>query len=106
MSDLLNLRKVGAAYGKSQVLWDIDLDIVPGSSAAIIGRNGVGKTTLLKTIMGMHKVGEGQILINGEDVTKMRAHERGLGAAAGLPHRHVPGCGPLLRHHARQLRQA
>lgn len=90
MSDLVNLRKLSAAYGKSQVLWDIDLDIKPKSSSAIIGRNGVGKTTLLKTIMGIHKVSDGQIFVNGHDVTKMGAHERARGGIGIVPQgRHV-----------------
>src|SRR3546814_5543281 len=52
VTDLLNLRSVSAAYGKGQVLWDVALDIRPGEAATILGRNGVGKTTLMKTIMG------------------------------------------------------
>src|SRR3546814_5224734 len=75
-SDLLNLRSVSAAYGKGQVLWDVALDIRPGEAATILGRNGVGKTTLMKTIMGQIPVAGGYIYINGDDVTAMSAHER------------------------------
>src|SRR3546814_966509 len=89
-SDLLNLRSVSAAYGKGQVLWDVALDIRPGEAATILGRNGVGKTTLMKTIMGQIPVAGGYIYINGDDVTAMSAHERSRAGIGFVPQgRHV-----------------
>src|SRR3546814_8537335 len=89
-SDLLNLRSVSAAYGKGQVLWDVALDIRPGEAATILGRNGVGKTTLMKTIMGQIPVAGGYIYINGDDVTAMSAHERSRDGTGFVPQgRHV-----------------
>lgn len=85
MSDLLNLRNVGAAYGKGQVLWDITMDMKPGSAAAIIGRNGVGKTTLLRTIVGLHRANAGQIVMNGDDVTSLQAHQRSRAGVGFVP---------------------
>src|SRR3546814_16071592 len=67
VTDLLNLRSVSAAYGKGQVLWDVALDIRPGEAATILGRNGVGKTTLMKTIMGQIPVAGGYIYIRSEE---------------------------------------
>ncbi len=90
MTDLLNLRSVSAAYGKGQVLWDVAFDIKAGEAATILGRNGVGKTTLMKTIMGQLPVAGGYIYINGDDVTAMSAHERSRAGIGFVPQgRHV-----------------
>ncbi len=76
MAALLSLDAVSAAYGQSRVLWDIGLDTEPGTAVALLGRNGVGKTTLLRTIVGLHRVATGRILFAGEDITRLSAHER------------------------------
>ena len=90
MSDLLNLRGASTAYGKSQILFDVSLDMRPGSAGAIIGRNGVGKTTLLKTIVGQMKLTGGQIVLNGDDVSTFQAHERSRAGIGFVPQgRHV-----------------
>ena len=90
MSELLNLRMVGAAYGKAQVLSGVDLDMKPGTATALLGRNGVGKTTLLRTIMGLHRLSEGQILLNGHDVAAFGAHQRARRGIGFVPQgRHV-----------------
>src|SRR5690606_31523269 len=49
----LSIRKVNQLYGGTQILWDLDLEIPAGSCTCIMGRNGVGKTTLLKCLMGL-----------------------------------------------------
>ncbi|MDI7775651.1 urea ABC transporter ATP-binding subunit UrtE [Asticcacaulis sp. EMRT-3] len=90
MTDLVNLRMVGAAYGKGQVLWDVAFDIRPGDAVAVLGRNGVGKTTLMKTIMGQLPVLDGNIYIRGHDVTAMKAHERSRAGIGFVPQgRHI-----------------
>jgi urea transport system ATP-binding protein len=90
MTDLLNLRSVSAAYGKGQVLWDVAFDLKAGEAAAVLGRNGVGKTTLMKTIMGQLPVAGGYIYLNGDEVTAMRAHERSRAGIGFVPQgRHV-----------------
>ena len=90
MTDLLNLRSVSAAYGNGQVLWDVAFDIKAGEAATILGRNGVGKTTLMKTIMGQLPVAGGHIYINGDDVTEMGAHQRSRAGIGFVPQgRHV-----------------
>src|SRR3546814_10241697 len=81
VTDLLNLRSVSAAYGKGQVLWDVALDIRPGEAATILGRNGVGKTTLMKTIMGQIPVAGGYIYINGDDVTAIDRKSKRLNSS-------------------------
>ncbi|MDP3175236.1 MAG: urea ABC transporter ATP-binding subunit UrtE [Phenylobacterium sp.] len=90
MSDLLNLRAIDTAYGKSQVLWNVALDLKAGSSGAILGRNGVGKTTLLKAIVGQLRLTKGQIFLNSEDLTGLAAHERARAGIGFVPQgRHV-----------------
>ncbi len=87
---LLNLRSVSAAYGKGQVLWDVAFDLNKGDSATVLGRNGVGKTTLMKTIMGQLTCSGGHIYWHGDDVTEMGAHQRSRAGIGFVPQgRHV-----------------
>jgi urea transport system ATP-binding protein len=90
MTTLLKLEKVSSAYGQSKVLWDVDMDITEGSAIALIGRNGVGKTTLLKTIVGVQKLTSGKISFKGEDVSATAAHGRARAGIGFVPQgRHV-----------------
>jgi urea transport system ATP-binding protein len=89
-NQLLNLRSVSAAYGKSQVLWDVAFDLNKGESATILGRNGVGKTTLMKTIMGQLPVTSGHVYLQGDEVTELNAHQRSRAGVGFVPQgRHV-----------------
>lgn len=67
---MIELRGVNQKYGGSQILWDLDLDLKSGSCTCLLGRNGVGKTTLLKCLMALLPVSSGTILIDGQDVTR------------------------------------
>jgi urea transport system ATP-binding protein len=90
MTELLNLRRVGAAYGKAPVLFDIDLDMKPATATAVLGRNGVGKTTLLRTIVGLHKLSDGEILLNGDSIAPLPAYRRARRGIGFVPQgRHV-----------------
>jgi urea transport system ATP-binding protein len=90
MTELLNLRAVDTAYGKSPVLFDVALDMKAGGAGCILGRNGVGKTTLLKTIVGQMKLTKGQIFLNQDDVSGFRSHERARAGIGFVPQgRHV-----------------
>lgn len=73
---MLALEAVSAAYGMSRVLYDIDLTIGPAETVTLLGRNGVGKTTLLRTIAGLHPASEGKVVLDGENITRFSAHER------------------------------
>ena len=73
---LLALRNVRAGYGDAVVLDDVSLEVPAGQSLAVLGRNGVGKSTLLLTIMGFTSQGRGTILWRGEDITRLAAHLR------------------------------
>ena len=78
---LLMLKNVRAGYGDAVVLDDISLEIAQNGSLALLGRNGVGKSTLLLTIMGFTRVGRGTIAWQGRDITALSPHLR---ARAGL----------------------
>ena len=63
---MLSLRKVEASYGQSQVLFGIDLDVGAGEVVTLMGRNGMGKTTTIRTIMGLLRAKSGHIVFKGE----------------------------------------
>jgi urea transport system ATP-binding protein len=87
---LLNVRSVNAAYGKGQVLWDIGFDLDKGDSATVLGRNGVGKTTLMKTIMGQVGTTAGHVYWHGDEVTALGPHHRARAGIGFVPQgRHV-----------------
>ncbi|KMT64370.1 urea ABC transporter ATP-binding subunit UrtE [Catenovulum maritimum] len=73
---MIELNSVNQKYGGTQILWDMNLKIEAGSRTCIMGRNGVGKTTLLKCIMGLLPVSTGTLSINGKDVTKASVEKR------------------------------
>ncbi len=83
MSDaMLELVGVTAGYGRTMVLSDVSLAVPNGSAAAIMGHNGAGKTTLLRAAVGLIPVKSGSVLLDGQDVTRMRPNQRvkrGLG---------------------------
>ena len=76
---LLSLRDVRAGYGEATVLDGVSFDLPVGGSLAVLGRNGVGKSTLLLTIMGHTRLQRGAIVWEGQDIARMAAHKRALG---------------------------
>ena len=78
---MLKIEKLNQFYGESHKLWDIDLELEEAKVNCLMGRNGVGKTTLLNCIMGLQVVRSGSILFNGQDLTKVNAERR---AALGI----------------------
>ncbi|OYV24813.1 MAG: urea ABC transporter ATP-binding subunit UrtE [Rhodospirillales bacterium 20-58-10] len=90
MTTLLKLDKICSAYGQSKVLWDIDMNIEEGSAVALIGRNGVGKSTLLNTIVGIQKLTSGRIMFQDQDVSTLPAYGRARAGIGYVPQgRHV-----------------
>ena len=73
---MLDVRGLNVAYGESQVLWDVSLDVPAGSVVCLMGRNGVGKTTLLKSIMGLLPIRSGRVAFDGTDLGGRRPEER------------------------------
>ena len=73
---MLNLAKVRAGYGETVVLEDVDVDVPERGSLAVLGRNGVGKTTLLATIMGHTTFHSGNVTFSGQPITRLPVYER------------------------------
>src|SRR5688572_4749115 len=78
---MLEVAKLNQFYGESHTLWDMDLEIPEGSCTCLMGRNGVGKTTLLKTVMGILKTQSGKINFGKGEITKSAPESR---ARAGI----------------------
>jgi len=81
MAELATLANVTAGYGEARVLDDVSLSLDEGDSLALLGRNGVGKSTLLMTLMGITRVHRGNVRFGGRDMSKVPIHAR---ARAGL----------------------
>ena len=73
---MLKIEKLNQFYGESHTLWDVDLDVLPGTCNCLMGRNGVGKTTLLKSIMGLLPVSAGSIFFEGNELAGKPAELR------------------------------
>ncbi len=78
---MLSVSRLDVAYGQSQVLWDVDLDVRAGELVCLMGRNGVGKTTLLKTAMGLLPARRGRVSFDGTEITGWSPDRR---ARAGI----------------------
>jgi urea transport system ATP-binding protein len=78
---MLTVERLDVAYGGSQVLWGVDLTVGFGQVVCLMGRNGVGKTTLLKTVMGLLPARRGRVAFDGADITRWSADRR---ARAGI----------------------
>jgi branched-chain amino acid transport system ATP-binding protein len=85
VSDLLVLESVRAGYGQAVVLPDLSLRLVQGRSLAVLGRNGVGKTTLINTIVGVTRRFAGTIRIAGRDVSRLRPEQRAQAGVGWVP---------------------
>ena len=76
MDYILETKELNAGYGPIHVVYDLDFKAPDGEVTVIVGPNGVGKTTLLKAIMGLVTVYSGQIIFEGQDITNIASHER------------------------------
>jgi branched-chain amino acid transport system ATP-binding protein len=85
MASALQLRRISAGYGETVVIEDIDLDLRPGECISVIGRNGVGKTTLLSTIMGHTTLHDGDIALDGHSLKGMPCFRRALAGIGFVP---------------------
>jgi branched-chain amino acid transport system ATP-binding protein len=81
MASALELKGVSSGYGETVVLEDIELAVGTGESISVIGRNGVGKTTLLATVMGHTVLHKGDVLLNGASLSRVPVYRR---ATAGI----------------------
>lgn len=72
---LLTASNIITAYDQSTILWGVNLSVLQGTVTTVMGRNGVGKTTLLKTIMGLQKAREGQVTFKGQNITNLAPYK-------------------------------
>ena len=82
MTALVTLEGVHAGYGEARVVFDLDLEIAAGETVTLMGRNGMGKTTTIRTLFGLVRPTAGRILVRGRDMTAAPPHARareGLG---------------------------
>ncbi|MEE4378456.1 MAG: urea ABC transporter ATP-binding subunit UrtE [Candidatus Competibacteraceae bacterium] len=82
---MLNVADYHVAYGRSEVLHGLEFQVAPGEIVAIMGRNGMGKTTLMKSLMGILPTAQGNATVNGIDVTGLKSYERVAQGLAYVP---------------------
>lgn len=82
---LLDLKNVSSYYGETQILRNISIGVPKGSCVCVLGRNGVGKTTLVRTIMGLTDKTEGAIGLDGSELTAQRTDERAKRGIGYIP---------------------
>lgn len=76
MTDLLNLEAMSAGYGRAVVLHEVSLSVGEGEAVALLGRNGVGKTTTLNTIIGLTRYQGGRIMLDGQNISQLPPERR------------------------------
>ena len=73
---MLKIEKLNQFYGESHTLWDLELDVPQGQCTCVMGRNGVGKTTLLGCVMGLLPIHSGRVTLCDRDITRVAADRR------------------------------
>jgi len=73
---VLDVRNLNVAYGQSQVLHGVNMTVAPGEIVAVVGRNGMGKSTLMKSLIGVMPARSGQVMVAGADVSRLPSHAR------------------------------
>ena len=97
--ELLRVRGLCSGYGRSQVLFGMDLDIGPGEIVGMLGRNGMGKTTLVRSVMGLIKPTAGEVVFDGRAIHAMAPHRVARQGIALVPEgRQVFGNLSVLEH--------
>ena len=82
---MLEVSGLNVAYGESQVIRDVSLHVAPGEAVAVMGRNGMGKTTLLKSLIGLLPARSGHIRLGGADITALPSYQRVARGLAFVP---------------------
>jgi urea transport system ATP-binding protein len=82
---MFEVRNLSSAYGQSEVIHGIDLAVGQGEIVALVGRNGMGKSTLMKSLIGVMPARSGQIVVDGTDVTSLAVHQRVARGLAYVP---------------------
>jgi urea transport system ATP-binding protein len=84
----LEVHDLHVAYGRTQVLFGIDLEVPAGSVTCVMGRNGVGKTTLLNAVMGLLPLRRGRVCFEGDDLARLAPYQRARRGIAYVPQGH------------------
>lgn len=82
---MLSIKNLTSGYGNTMIVQDFSLDIGPAQVIGLLGRNGVGKTTALKTVMGLLPTHAGRVVFNGIDITEIPTNERARHGLAYVP---------------------
>jgi len=82
---MLEIEQLSVSYGETQILRQVDMQVPPGEVVCLMGRNGVGKTTLLKSIMGLLQPKSGRVLFEGKDITRARPEARAWAGIGYVP---------------------
>ena len=82
---MMQIQNYHVSYGQSKVLHGLEFEVNPGEIVALVGRNGMGKTTLMKSLMGIVPATQGKMLLNNEDMTGFLSHERVSRGVAYVP---------------------
>jgi urea transport system ATP-binding protein len=82
---MLEVNAIDLHYGAAQALRSVSLTAEPGKVTCVLGRNGVGKTSLLRALVGQHPISKGSITFGGNDITKLQPHERARRGIAYVP---------------------
>jgi urea transport system ATP-binding protein len=82
---MLEVKNVDLHYGAAQALRDVSIVVEPGKVTCVLGRNGVGKTSLMRAIIGHQPISGGEILWEGRDITRMPPFERARRGIAYVP---------------------
>ena len=72
---MLNIEDIHTYYGDSYVLQGVSLEVRPRTAVALLGRNGMGKTTLIRSIIGFARPRQGRVLFDGQDITRLASHQ-------------------------------
>jgi urea transport system ATP-binding protein len=86
---MLSIERLDVAHGRTRVLIGVSLEVSPGGLMCVIGRNGVGKSTLLNAVMGVLRPSAGRVVWEGRDLTRMHPYERVHAGLAYVPQGHA-----------------
>ena len=84
-NDILQVQRLQAGYGRKQVVFDVDLHVRPGEIVGVLGHNGSGKSTTIRTILGINRVFGGRVTFDGKDVTGHNSRENVKAGMAMIP---------------------
>jgi branched-chain amino acid transport system ATP-binding protein len=85
VKEILSIRSLSAGYGSAQVLFGVDLDVAASEVLALLGRNGMGKSTLIRSILGLTAMSAGKVQVAGKDVTGWPSHRVARAGVGWVP---------------------